>query len=99
MGGTSVAAGADWQTQVDQLIASGEFKKAEKVMDKLSKKTKQADAVRIDSLKTIMQRIRNDVNITPEQGAKKIRERMPEATDAQIVAVGPGVCRTERSRS
>ena len=46
MGGTSVAAGADWQTQVDQLIASGEFKKAEKVMDKLSKKTKQADAVR-----------------------------------------------------
>ena len=55
MGGTSVAAGADWQTQVDQLIASGEFKKAEKVMDKLSKKTKQADAVRIDSLKTIMQ--------------------------------------------
>ena len=84
MGGTSVAAGADWQTQVDQLIASGEFKKAEKVMDKLSKKTKQADAVRIDSLKTIMQRIRNDFNITPEQGAKKIRERMPEATDAQI---------------
>ena len=31
-----MAAGADWQTQVDQLIASGEFKKAEKVMDKLS---------------------------------------------------------------
>ena len=40
--------------------------------------------MRIDSLKTIMQRIRNDFNITPEQGAKKIRERMPEATPEQI---------------
>ena len=53
----------DWQAQVDQLIAQGEFKKAEKVMDKLPKKTRQAEAVRIDSLKTIMQRIRKDFNI------------------------------------
>ena len=80
----SVCAHADWQDQVDQLIAQGEFKKAEKVMDKLPKKTRQAEAVRIDSLKTIMQRIRKDFNITPEQGAQMIRERMPEATDAQI---------------
>ena len=80
----SVCAHADWQTPVDQLIAQGEFKKAEKVMDKLPKKTRQAEAVRIDSLKTIMQRIRKDFNITPEQGAQMIRERMPEATDAQI---------------
>ena len=63
----TISAHADWQTQVDQLISQGEFKKAEKVMDKLPKKTRQAEAVRIDSLKTIMQRIRKDFNITPSR--------------------------------
>ena len=74
----------DWQHEVDQLIAQGEFARAEKVMKSLPKKVRQADAVRIDSLRTIMQRIRTDFRITPEEGVKKIREKMPEATDAQI---------------
>ncbi len=81
----SGAAGApDWQPQVDQLIAQGEFARAEKVMKSLPKKVRQADAVRIDSLRTIMQRIRTDFRITPEEGVKMIREKMPDATDAQI---------------
>ena len=78
------AAAPDWQEQVDQLIAQGEFARAEKVMKALPKKVRKADAVRIDSLLTIMQRIRTDFRITPEEGVKKIREKMPEATDAQI---------------
>jgi len=81
---TSLAATPDWQAQVDQLIAQGEFARAEKVMKSLPKKVRVADAVRIDSLRTIMQRIRTDFRITPEEGVKKIREKMPEATDAQI---------------
>ena len=74
----------DWQPQVDQYIAQGEFARAEKLMKSLPKKVRQADAVRIDSLLTIMKRIRTDFRITPEEGVQKIREKMPEATDAQI---------------
>ncbi|MBQ0114576.1 MAG: transglutaminase domain-containing protein [Bacteroidales bacterium] len=73
-----------WQDSVDKLIAHGEFAKAEKLMKSLPSKERKNDAVRIDSLKTIMQRIRNDFTITPEQGCKMIRERMPSATDSQI---------------
>jgi len=79
-----MAATPDWQSQVDEYIAQGEFAKAEKVMKKLPKKVRKAEAVRIDSLCTIMQRIRTDFRITPEEGVKMIREKMPEATDAQI---------------
>ena len=79
-----LAMAQDWQPQVDQLIAQGEFARAEKVMKSLPKKVRQADAVRIDSLRTIMQRIRTDFRITPEEGVKLIRAKMPEATDAQI---------------
>ena len=81
---TGMAMTPDWQEQVDQLIAQGEFARAEKVMKSLPKKVRVADAVRIDSLRTIMQRIRTDFRITPEEGVKMIREKMPEATDAQI---------------
>ena len=84
MGAAVVAYGADWLEQVNQCIAQGEFARAEKIMNKLPKKTRTAEAVRIDSLQTIMQRIRKDFNLTPEQGVAMIREKMPEATDAQI---------------
>lgn len=74
----------DWLGQVNGLMADGEFAKAEQVMKKLPKKVRQAEAVRIDSLQTIMGRIRKDFNMTPAQGVALIREKMPEATDAQI---------------
>ena len=73
-----------WQPKIDQMIDRGEFKNAEKELNKLPKKVRQAEGVRIDSLMTIMDRIRKDFTITPEQGVKMIREKMPEATDAQI---------------
>ena len=81
---TGMAVTPDWQGQVEELFAQGELARAEKVMKALPKRVRQADAVRIDSLRTIMQRIRTDFRITPEQGVKMIREKMPEATDAQI---------------
>ena len=65
---TAVAGNPDWQAQVDQYIAQGEFARAEKLMKSLPKQVRKADAVRIDSLRTIMQRIRSDFRITPEEG-------------------------------
>ena len=56
-----------WLEQVNGLMAQGEFAQAEKVMKKLPKKVRKAEAVRIDSLQTIMERIRKDFNLTPEQ--------------------------------
>lgn len=74
----------NWTATVDQMIARGEFAQAQKYMNKLPSKLRKAEAVRIDSFNTIMQRIRKDFNMTPDQGKTLIRERMPEATDAQI---------------
>ena len=84
LGTVAAVAQDDWLGQVNGLMAQGEFAQAEKVMKKLPKKVRKAEAVRIDSLQTIMGRIRKDFNMTPEQGVALIREKMPEATDAQI---------------
>ena len=73
-----------WQADVDKMIANGDFAKAELLMKKLPRDERMAQAVRIDSLNTIMKRIRADFSLTPEQGVAKIKERMPEATNAQI---------------
>jgi len=80
----ALAADPAWQPQVDQLIAQGQFARATQVMDKLPAATRRADAIRIDSLKTIMQRIRDDFRITPAEGTALIHEKMPEATPEQI---------------
>lgn len=80
-----VASGAaQWRSEVDVLMAKGEFAQATKVMKQLPKKVRAAEAVTIDSLNQIMERIRKDFTLTPEDGVKAIREKMPEATDAQI---------------
>lgn len=84
MGVMGHAAQASWQTTVDQMIANGEFKNAETLMKKLPAKERKAQAVRIDSLNTIMDRIRKDFTLTPEAGLEKIKERVPGVTDTQI---------------
>ena len=79
------ATGVDnWRSEVDKLMEQGEFAQASKLMKQLPKKVRTAQAVTIDSLNQIMERIRKDFTLTPEAGAKAIREKMPEATDAQI---------------
>ncbi len=82
----AVTAGAtpDWQPAVETMIDNGEFARATTTMKRLPRATRRADAVVIDSLETIMSRIRADFTMTPEQGIALIRERMPEVTDAQI---------------
>ncbi len=74
----------DWLSQVEDLMEQGEFNKAEALMKALPKKTRVEQEVRIDSLITIMGRIRKDFNMTPENGLKLIREKMPNVTDEQL---------------
>ena len=74
----------NWLKEVENMMEQGEFKKAEAYMNSLPRKIKAEQEVRIDSLNTIMGRIRKDFNMTPEQGVKLIREKMPRATDEQI---------------
>lgn len=73
-----------WLPRACALVEDGEFKQVETLMKSLPKATRRADAVQIDSLTQIMERIRKDFNIKPEDGVKLIREKMPEATDEQI---------------
>lgn len=82
--GSVAMAQSGWVKQVEEMMEQGEFKKAENFMKSLPKKTKVAEEVRIDSLNTIMERIRKDFTMTPEEGVKQIREKMPNASDEQI---------------
>lgn len=84
LGITAYAADSPWKITVDKMIVDGDFARAEQLMKKLPRDVRKAEAVRIDSLVTIMDRIRQDFTLTPEEGAKKIREKYPETTDAQI---------------
>lgn len=80
------SAAPTWRTQVDGLISKGEFAQAQKIMNSLPKSVRTERAVEIDSLSTIMERIRSDFTITPDEGRRLIREKMPEATEQQIEA-------------
>lgn len=74
----------EWRQETVTLLNNGEFKKVETIIHNLSKKEKKQNPVFIDSLQTMMQRIRNDFKITPEEGKRLLHEKVPEATDQQI---------------
>ena len=84
MSASAMMAQTNWLNQVEDLMEQGEFKKAENLMKSLPKKVKAAEEVRIDSLNTIMTRIRKDFNMTPDSGLNLIKQKMPEVTDQQI---------------
>lgn len=81
---TCLATVNDWRLEVENLMTRGEFGRAEQLMNKLPKKERQRHEVQIDSLKTIMGRIRKDFNMTPDRGLALIRERVPNVTPEQI---------------
>ncbi|MBQ6279080.1 MAG: hypothetical protein IJK68_05100, partial [Muribaculaceae bacterium] len=80
----TAAGQVSWLSQVEDLMDKGDFKKAEALMKALPKKTRVEQEVRIDSLMTIMERIRKDFNMTPDDGLKLIREKMPSVTNEQL---------------
>ena len=74
----------NWLSEVEDLMDKGEFKKAETLMKSLSKKERTAEEVRIDSLNTIMTRIRKDFNMKPDSGINLIKQKMPTVSAEQI---------------
>lgn len=75
---------SDWRVEVERLMDQGEFARAEQVMRKLPKPVRLRQAVTLDSLRQIMERIRKDFAMTPAEGAKRIREKYPQVTDEKI---------------
>lgn len=80
----SLMAQNDWVKQVEDMMEQGEFKKAENFMKSLPSDVRLQQEVRIDSLNTIMGRIRKDFTMTPEEGLKQIKTKMPKVTSEQI---------------
>ena len=74
-----------WKADACGLVHSGELAKAQQLMDSLSDAEKEAHAIEIDSLREIIERIRTDFSLTPEEGEEKVREIVPEA-DAELIA-------------
>lgn len=74
----------EWKQNAVNNLNNGEFEKVETIISQLSKKEKKQNFVFIDSLQTMMQRIRNDFRISPEEGKKLLLEEVPTATDKQI---------------
>lgn len=71
-----------WKNDVNKLIVAGEFSKVEQVLDKLPAKQKRANQLQIDSIKSIMLRIRKDFSITPAQGKLLIESAMKRKVTA-----------------
>ncbi len=82
--GHSARKAVDWRPTVDSLMVEGEFARANAVMKKLPARQRKQQAVTIDSLQQIMQRIQSDFSLSPQEGKKLILEKYPQATDEQI---------------
>lgn len=74
----------EWKADAVKNLNDGNFIKVEQTINKLSKKDKKQYAVLVDSLQAMMQRIRYDFQLTPEEGKKLLLEKVPNATDEQI---------------
>lgn len=80
----TAVAQTNWVSKVEDMMDRGEFLKAEQFMKSLPKGVRVSEEVRIDSLNTIMGRIRKDFTMTPEEGLKLIKAKMPNVTQEQI---------------
>ncbi|MBQ5508149.1 MAG: transglutaminase domain-containing protein [Muribaculaceae bacterium] len=80
----TAVAQTNWVSKVEDMMDRGEFLKAEQFMKSLPKGVRASEEVRIDSLNTIMGRIRKDFTMTPEEGLKQIKAKMPNVTQEQI---------------
>ena len=73
-----------WVSRVEAMMDEGEFRKAENFMKSLPANVRADQEVRIDSLNTIMGRIRKDFTMSPEEGIRLIKAKMPDVTAEQI---------------
>ena len=66
----------DFRARAGELIAKGEFKKAEKYLKGLPQKVRKENCYAIDSLNQTIYRIRHDFNLSPKEGRAQIEKRM-----------------------
>lgn len=72
----------DWKTQAVDELNKGELSKAESIIDALPEDVQKENDVKIDSIRQIIARMRNDFSLTPEEGRKKLAERLGEEVDS-----------------
>ena len=76
----ALAANAEVSTSITSLIGSGEFSKAEALINK----EKGLSVYQKDSLLSIMSRIRSDFRIPYEEGVRQIQQKFSNASDYNI---------------
>lgn len=76
----ALAANAEVPTSITGLIGSGEFTKAENLINK----EKGLSVYQKDSLLSIMSRIRSDFRIPYEEGVKQLRQKFNNASDYNL---------------
>lgn len=80
----SVSCTSDWQNSVNENIKNGDFEQALQTMNNLSDDEITNNKRQIDSLTIIINRIKNDFKLTPEEGVKQIEERIGKVSSSQI---------------
>ena len=85
MSQTTYAQNKDFRAQAGELILKGEFKKTEKLLNGLPKKTKTENRFTIDSIQQTMYRIRKDFSLSPTEGRAQIEKRMGHAVSNEKI--------------
>lgn len=73
-----------WAREACGLVHAGELMRAQQLMDSLCSDDRVRCALQIDSLQEIIERLRYDFSLTPEEGVKMVKEIVPEADDELI---------------
>lgn len=81
---TANSAVPEWKTQSLLKLHSGEFSKAEAILNSVPQNDKEKYAVVIDSIRQTMNRIRHDFSVTPEQGKKQLLDKVNNLDDEII---------------
>lgn len=75
---------ANWKDLANSDLQKGDFAKVETTLNSLSPQQKEQNKLTIDSFKAIMNRIRYDFSMTPEEGIAKISEKYPTINDSIV---------------
>lgn len=78
------AEGLQWKQDAIECVHTGMFAKADSILASMDEKESDKYAFEIDSIRQIMQRIRNDFNVTPEEGYEEISRRVANLTPGMV---------------
>ena len=73
-----------WKSAAVKCVNEGRFACADSILTSLSAKERDNHAFLVDSLRQIMQRVRRDFCVTPQEGRKEIARRVTNLSDAMV---------------